>query len=268
MINLGDPVPDLALEVRNAGGALQNATTVVLTITLPDGSTTSPAVSNDGAGLYSAVYVTTMAGHHTVHWGATGTNACVLDDEFDVVSPAFGIVSLKTVKDELRILRSNDDELLLGYILAASAICEGPEGTNRTWRRTVVTGEQQTGGQTSVQLNRNPVLSITSVSVDGTALTALDYDINSDSGRLFCSNGGRFAYSGRRYNMAITYTAGALVIPDGVRWGVVEFVRHMYSQRRGGSGIPRQEEPDYTTVGAGYLIPNRVVTAWRDAAGY
>jgi hypothetical protein len=268
VINLGDPVPDLALEVYNAGGGLQNATAVVLTITLPDGSTASPAVTNDSAGKYSAVYITTMAGRHTVHWAATGTNACVFDDEFDVESPAFGIVSLAVVKEELKIFRTNDDEKLLRMIIAASDICEGPEGTNRTWRRTVITDEPHDGGKASVQLWRNPVLSITSVTADGSALAASDYDLDAGAGRLYSASGTYFPWSGRRQTLLVSYVAGAAVVPAGVRWGVIELVRHMLSSSRGGSGIPRQEEPDYTTVGAGYLIPNRVVTAWRNASGY
>lgn len=270
MINLGDPVPDLALMVYNAVGALQNAGAVALTITLPDGTTASPAITNDGPGLYSAVYITTMAGRHTVHWAATGANACVLDDEFDVESPAFGIVSLAVVKNELKILRNADDEILMGHILTASDLCEGPEGTNRTWRRTIVTNEVHTGGTTSVQLARNPLLSITSVTADGSTLTANDYDVDLDSGRLYCSNGGLFPFSGRRRTLLVSYVAGATVIPAGVRSGTVEMVRHLYSPRRGGSGIPRQNEPDYTnpTSGLTYLIPNRVVTAWRAASGY
>lgn len=268
MINLGDPVPDLALEVYNAAGTLQNASAVVLTITLPDGSAVTPAVTNDGPGLYSAVYLTTMAGRHTVHWAATGTNACVLDDEFDVESPAFGIVSLAVVKEELKIYRTNDDEKILRMILAASDLCEGPEGTNRTWRRTIVTNEAHSGGARSVQLHRNPVQSITSVVADGTALTADDYDLDPGAGRLYSVDGGFFPWSGRRQTLLVSYVAGASAVPAGVRWGVTELVRHMLSSSRGGSGIPRQEEPDYTTVGAGYLIPNRVVTAWHNASGY
>ncbi|MCZ0996356.1 hypothetical protein O1L44_29875 [Streptomyces noursei] len=64
----------LSAECRDAGGTLTNATTVTLTITLPDGTAVTPAVTNPPAtaGQYSADYTAVQAGRHSLRWVFTG----------------------------------------------------------------------------------------------------------------------------------------------------------------------------------------------------
>jgi hypothetical protein len=98
MVDLGDVVP-LTVQIRDANGVLANATAVTLTITLPDGTTISPAPANPSVGLYQVDYVTVMEGRHIVRWVATGNNASAYTDSFDVrpVNPPL-ILSLSAAK--------------------------------------------------------------------------------------------------------------------------------------------------------------------------
>lgn len=218
-------------------------------------------ISHPGLGLYSGTFTVLQPGAHDVVWTVTGANAGTLADVFVVEQPQVGIVGLAETKTYLRISRTNDDEILRGLILAASDLCEGPEGTGRTWRRTVVTNEVHSGGSDSIVTNKRPVKSLTSITIDGVSQTVSNYDV--DTWRVFNSYG-VFSSSTRRNNVSISYVAGGVPVPAGVRDGVLEMVRHLYAMHRGGSNLPRQEEPDYT-VQLGYLIPNRVKMAWLQA---
>jgi uncharacterized phiE125 gp8 family phage protein len=221
----------------------------------------SPTVVRDGLGLYHAVFTTIALGTHNVTWTTTGVNAGVLADVFEVEQPVFGMVGLTETKNYLRITRANDDEILRGLILTASDLCESPEGTNRIWRRTVVTNELHNGtGCGALTVFKRPIISLTAITVDGVVGSVADYDI--EPWRIVSATGAPIGLTSRSSNVSISYVAGGTPVPAGVRDGVLEMVRHLYAMHRGGANLPRQEEPDYTES-AGYLIPNRVAVAWR-----
>jgi uncharacterized phiE125 gp8 family phage protein len=266
MIEVGDPIPDLGTLVYDSTGTLAAGGAVQVSIVLPDQTVVSSpgtlTVANPSTGRYTSSYVTTMAGPHIITWTVTGANAGVFRDTINVDSPATGIVSLSEVKTHLRIRTSSDDDLLRDLIAEASDLCEGPEGTGRTWRRTVVTDEIH-DAVTSFTLNRTPILSLTAITVDGVSQTLSDYSVDLSSGIL----SGDFGYSTVQGTVKVSYIAGVQTIPNGLRTGVKEMVRHLYMMTKGGSKLPSQGEPDYTDRTAGYLIPNRVVTSWRAYAG-
>lgn len=259
MIEIGDPVTLSTTVYAVDGVTPADATLVVLTVTAPDQTASTPAVNHPGFGLYNGTLTVTQTGTYLVSWVATGTNAGAQSSSFEVESSLYGIVSLEEVKARLNITRTTDDDLLRTLILEASDLCESSEGTGKVWRRTVVTGEKANGGGGSITFLRRPVLSVTSMTIDGAAATVSDYDV--ESWRI-SSPYGTIGAGGRRQGVTLNYIAGATSVPNGVRQGVIELVRHLYGTKRGGSNLPRQEEPDYTES-LGYLIPNRVAYAWR-----
>jgi uncharacterized phiE125 gp8 family phage protein len=263
MIELGDVVPNLAITVTDASTppVAADGGSVVAVITLPDGVTTvTPPVQHPATGQYRVQYVATVTGLHMITWTITGLNAGGFNDTFVVESPATGLVSLAEVKTHLRITRTQDDEILRSLILAASDACESAEGTNRLWHRRVITGEQHdVSGY--ITLTHRPVQSITAIRLDGVAQDLSGFDLFASTGEIYAANG--LVGSIRRNSVSIDYVAGQnTTVPPLVRDGVLEMVRHLYGLHRGGSNLPRQEEPDYTTS-VGYLIPNRVAMAWR-----
>lgn len=62
----------LLAQIKDVNQALTDATTVVITVTLPDASTSTPSVTHDGTGLYHADFTTTQAGTHTYKSVSTG----------------------------------------------------------------------------------------------------------------------------------------------------------------------------------------------------
>src|SRR5206468_2941706 len=104
--------------------------TVVLTVTLPDGTTVSPAVTNPPAetGRYRCDYPTVQAGRHLVRWTST-TPTSAYTDMFDVrpTAPPL-IVSLADMKQHLGKSDPGDDEELREFIEAATAVIEEHRG--------------------------------------------------------------------------------------------------------------------------------------------
>ena len=106
----------LTAECRDPGGTLTDATTVTVTVTSPDGTAATPAVTNppEQTGQYHADYVTEQPGRHTVRWVFTGP-AYASTDVLDVrPEQAPGILSLKDAKQHLNLSladTSEDDEI-------------------------------------------------------------------------------------------------------------------------------------------------------------
>lgn len=115
-------------------GVLTNAT-VTLTVTNPNGVETTPAVTNDGTGLYSSSFLLSLAGLWTWVWEASGT---VVDIEVgqvtvaDVGEAPTNYITLEEVKyavGEVSDGAVGRDRLLMRAISAAS------RGVDRTTHR-------------------------------------------------------------------------------------------------------------------------------------
>lgn len=254
MYDLGDVVP-LRFTVRDADGNLANAGSAQLTITLPDASTTTPVLSNSGTGLYDLDYLTTAVGRHQVRFVTTGTAAGAWTDVFDVrAAAAVPIVSLADVKRALDITSTTNDEELRDCLDRASSILEREYG--RPLRKQTLVETHSPGVGRSSILLRPPVVSITSLLVDGVALAASDYDIDGDTGVLTIA--GRF--DGTRGGVVVTYVAGYADPPGALKEAVIEQVRHMWDTQRTTPGA----REDTWNPGMAFEIPNRVREAMRD----
>lgn len=267
MWDLGDTVP-LTTQITDAAGALTNASSVVCTIGLPDGTTATPAVLNPSTGTYTADYIPAMAGRFTERWTSTGP-ATARTDTFDVrpADPGY-IVGLGDVKRHLNIpaAKTADDEELRTYIEAATRVVE--EYRNETIVRRTITEQIETGaGTLRVALRTAPVLSLTSVqSVDGTYtwnVAALSVDTAQGSVGVISEA----PFYGR---INFVYVAGYQVIPGTYTLAAKIIIEHLWQlQRRpsinaggglfGSLGADRGSETDSTPSGFGFAIPNRAV---------
>lgn len=110
MHDLGDTLT-IARDCKDAAGALANCTTVVLTVTKPDGTTDTPAVANPPTvtGKYTVGYVPTQAGRHT--WRMTFIGVVPDQAHGDVFhvwpSASTWIVGLTEAKDHLNIAQAD-----------------------------------------------------------------------------------------------------------------------------------------------------------------
>jgi hypothetical protein len=258
--DVGDPIP-LSVTVRNASGVPENATTMVLTITLPDGTTTAPAVTGM-AGVYTLTvpYFATQSGIHRVNWVATGTNACTNSDIFNVMAanPRF-LISLDDARKALGTVAANTvkDEDLRVYVAAVTNIIEDVTGPILTLPGQVWTVD---GGAAQVLLPA-AVTSVQSVTDTGVTLTPVsDYTVNLRSGIV---TRGTLLYPFRFLpgiqNVSVTYTVGGSTVPGNVALAARIILRQLWivSGQQGNRPTMGSSDSSGTTPGRfmGFAIP-------------
>lgn len=263
MYDLGDVVP-LSIEVRAKPvppatvGDLANAGTMTLTVTAPDGTVDGPTtISPSPTGTYTYDYSTTQAGLHSFRWLGTGANAASHSDVFVVASQALlPLVSLADARAHLDMSTTTTDEELRRFLLSASDLAE--RWTGRTLRRQSFT-ETFDGGRSVHLLSHLPVLSITSVTESGTALSAGDYTVDAASGLLWrgsTTSGATWATG--RQNVTVTYAAGYAEPPPAAYELVLEITRRLWETQRGASADLGGDE--YPAAGTMRLMTFRIQT--------
>lgn len=260
--DLGDVVP-LTVEIKDASGALANAGSVVLTITLPDGTTSTPAVSNLSTGRYQVDFPTTQSGRHQARWVASGVNASAYVDIFDVrpAAPPL-LVSLKDTKEQLNKIAAIDDEELRRLIESATAAVER-HLDKAVVRRTVV--EERDMGNVSARawpgilqsftLTTKPVISITSIVAAAGGLTWNPADMHVTENGIVRVLTGAVVWG----PVVFTYEAGMTVVPAEYGQAAAIIIQHIWENtQRGRKGSPRSglETPGAGFTSFGYSIPN------------
>ncbi len=254
--DVGDVVA-FGVNVLNSAGALADATTVTCTVTLPDATTVTPTVVRVSTGVYSAGLTATLAGQHQVRWVATGANASSYSDAFTVRTTGGQVLSLSQAKAHLNIASTDHDDELRSFIDVVAAT--GESYTGRVFGRRTVT-DILDGGWPQVVLTARPVMSVTSVAVNGEALDASGYRLKADAGIVERISGySRGTWTSGYANITVTYLAGYALQPPADTQGALELLRHLWKTQRG-SLRPRAD--DDPMAGMGFSIPNRVAELW------
>lgn len=277
---LGTPVPLTYLSTDQLGNP-QNTTSVVATVTLPDGTTNTPAVSNPSTGTYTASYTSTQAGHHEVAWVATGTYPGGFADSFDVWPLAENaILPFADAKRSLRLASydAQEDDFIREFNEAVTAVVEWYCGPVLV--QTVVE-ELRVGGLT-VMLSKPPVISLTAwtsvpsqfsadtsrvvpapaspmfpVMVYGVTYPLSQLYADPKRGEVRHTAGLPFYYGPFLWQ----YQAGRPVIPMCITNGARIILRHLYEMERGGQGGTAIGQADEETVQTpfGFSVPNRAL---------
>jgi hypothetical protein len=253
--DIGSSVP-LAWDVRNAAGVLTNAADVDLTITLPDGTAITPAVTNPPAstGEYREIYVPVAPGRYA--WGQVSTNPnTAYGGVFTVreaVSPS--VLSLADAKAHLNITSTTQDDELREYLESATAVIEEYVGpiVRRTHTR------QVTGGRQAINLPHTQVLEVTAVDYarDGAeAIAAADVLVNTDAGVITRVDCGYLPYG----ELAITYTVGRSYVKPNWTLAAKMIVAHNWESQLGNLPSIQGDDPGYVVSGSGYLVPYRAL---------
>lgn len=248
--------------LKSPDNALVNATTMTLTITLPDNTTTViTPVAPMSTGTYQYDYTTVQAGRHQARWVGTGTNPGAYVEAFDVRPASINyLVSLQDAKTKLNISTTTNadplDEEIRSYLEAVTGVVERHLG-QAVVRRSFT--EERTATNGCVVLSWPPVVSITSMAlVDGT----YTWDINtlhvSPTGVVYSPLG-----IGPYGTVTVTYTAGMPVVPKEYSLAGLIILQHLWETERGSSGGPRPGGlEDSMTLGLGrmgFAIPNRAL---------
>ena len=276
MFDLGDPVP-LAVYITDDTGAAANAGAVVLTVTLPDLTTTVPAVANGAVGTYTATYTPATAGRYLVSWVATGANASAFDDDFDVApADAGGIISLADARAALGIQAANTtkDEDLRAFVAAATPIMEDLCGP--LLKRTRV--ETYDGGTSQISLLFAPLLSVTTITESygstyvrtltqqdvfaGSGLDSFGFSVDLTTGIVTRrATGMPIPFALGKRNVQITYVSGRAVIGENILLATRLLVRHLWLISGQQGNRPQMGAPDtaMTTTPSGFAVPRAVI---------
>lgn len=259
--DLGDPAP-LSVTITDESGALADAGSVRLTITLPDGTTVvQDPVPPAETGVYQYVYETVQAGIHRVRWLATGANACAMTDIIDV-EPAEGspFISLTDTKEHLKKSQivTEDDEALRRFIGAGCGVIEDRMG--HVSPRTVVADLSARRGV--VVLSERPVISIVSVVKlpGGEVIPPADALAGTDGWKLKNSEGVLLvpAWCG---DVRATWRVGRSPLPQNFRLAGLDLIRHLWqgSQHNQAGGRPALGDSDAIAASVKpYALPYRV----------
>lgn len=270
-LDLGDTTT-LQFNTANQAGTATNATTVVLTITLPDGTTVAPAVVNPPTqvGTYIYDYTTVQAGRHQVYWLATGTVNQAHNDVFDVRPAGSAMIfGLADAKDSLRAVTgdTSNDNKLRDYIGAVTAVIESLYGV--VVQRTIT--EQRRGGTDTISLSYRPVVSITTATE---YIAGVSYPLTQAASPVLSGTYG-FTFDPQkgsitRRNSAglrlvfmdevwITYVAGLTIIPENVLMAARELLRFWWQVGQEGRSTARAQTSEDTIMVVGYAVPRRIV---------
>lgn len=251
--DLADSIP-LAVDIYDASTppVLTNASSVTLTITLPDGTTTSPSVTNPPAltGKYRVTYLAVQEGRHIARW-VTATPNTAHVDVFEVrtaASPA--LLSLADAKAHLNITGTGSDDELREYLEAATAVIE--ERIGPVVRRAY--SEQFNGGGCRIYLRRTQVLTVTAltrISDGSTPVSLSELNINTDRGVITRKNGSAFPTG----QMSITYTAGRTYVDPSWTLAAKHILAHNWESQLGNLPSIQGSEPDYVAAAGRPLIP-------------
>jgi hypothetical protein len=256
VIGFGGIYP-IAFDVLDATGVLTHAATATLTITLPDGTTASPAITDTAVpGQYRLAYQTTMAGRHTAHATTTGPGT-VYDDEWDVgETPWMAIVSLTDARAQLNMDPddTSSDGLLRDYVAGVTGAIE--QYLHEKIVRQSVTDEIETCRARSFRLWSSPVISLTSV-------TSWDGSVTWDVSQMRVNSAGVVrVMAGPPVTGLVdaTYLAGYQVVPPNYRRGALVMLEHVWESQRGQgtimSGVIGPEE-HYRAPGEFFTLPNK-----------
>lgn len=255
--DLGDVVP-LSVQVQDANEDPTNAVTIALTITLPNGTTVTPTVTNPPAttGLYILDYLTTVPGRHSVRWSSVSPSSAHTD-AFDVraMSPPlmFSLTDAKTTCN-IRLTDTTYDDKLRDFIESTTHAVEHIVGP--VVRQLKV--ERHNGGRYLV-LRESPVISIVSIApvYTGTTYGPVDVDLEPTTGEVNLISGGYFTGPVR-----VSFYAGREVTPANIRDAGRIILKHLWQVHNGSQGLPSMTmEADEVTMipGLGYAIPNRAI---------
>jgi hypothetical protein len=180
------------------------------------------------------------------------------------------IVVLQDVKAHLQIpdTITTYDDALIRFISAVTPVAEDMAGHIVPL---AIVGEIHDGGQVKIATNHAPVISVESITEYtgdtgypltsqplGASVDSYGYQLLSPQGIIIRRGGFEFACG--RANVLIDYTVGCVEIPENVRLGSLELIRHWYQlgQQGGRPGFNSTGGDEAYSTGGDYAVPNFV----------
>lgn len=237
-------------EVRWVGGGSATAP-VTLTVTEPDGQTSTPSVDTSGT-QPTAPLTPATPGRHLLAWqDSTGDRFADILDVWPstpryIISVEDALAAIRlSMESAISTAQANGIEV---YIAAATWVIENIVGPVLPTTRTT----HADGGRPIVL--PHPVSGTVTLTVGGgSAITPTAPDLDGEAGIIYTSTP-----AGRR-NVLVEYETGSAVIPENVRLATREEVRFLWQVGQQGPR-PIGESADTTPwQPEGFAVPRRVI---------
>lgn len=229
---LGQPVR-LSTTVKDDDDVLADPTGLTLDVAVPDGTTATKVwpgdVTRDSLGAFHIdLSGLAVAGHYTYTWTASGANAGVDTDVFDIFDPATypRLVSFARAKAFARLKGTSDDDLFDQYIGWASA------AILRRLAAALETVTETVHADGCLLLSRLPVSSVTSVtavSLYAPTVSVADLRVTSALGGVVES----VTSPGPCGTYTVVYVVGAAGVPVGADGACLTLIKHWWTQTQG-----------------------------------
>lgn len=254
-----------SLSVTDATGVTPiDASTSVLTITLPDGTSVIPSVTHDGTGAYHVDYLFVQEGLHKFVWVTTSPNT----SRTDYVNAGFfrSIIGIDEAKNFVHYGNSDNEDILRQIMQAATEMCESVVGScvQRLLTNVRIPGRSKI----AIRLPQGPlpaqtsVVSIQSVYNAGPIWLQSngDFIVSPDSGVVELVSMAPF-WQGP---WSATYTVGRRIIPQSIQLAAKEIIYDMWSTHRPYGAGELEPGPEATArfeqMVASYTIPAHAQT--------
>lgn len=233
------------------GAATDSATT--LTVTAPDGTTSSPAVTHASLGTYTATFPVTQAGTYLYHFATADVLTAVAESQITVRPSGVRLISLADAKAQLNITTTAQDGELADLIDSLTTDIEyvvGPVIPRPCTETLAING-------TSFALSNYPAVSLTSITAASPYFIApplADLQLDGATGMVYRTSGvwiyGRFI---------AVYQAGLASIPPAVNEAARIVLQHQWdTQHNPAANRPVAFGEQMSVVpGMAYAIPDR-----------
>lgn len=246
--------------------------TVTLTVTAPDGTTSTPAVTPGATSTASVV--ASQLGSYLLVWESTGNVVDVYQDQFTVVAPALWLLSLSDLREQLNLTAdASYTSRLVRFLASSKDVIEFITGPIIAQTRV----EMFDGGSTAIVLPYRWVKSITSITetvgpitytlteqpLTSSPVDAWGYTWDRITHKIVRrSSGIDVPFMSGQQNIIVTYVLGMAVVPQVLQDACGELIRHWWSHGQVSYTSPFMPGDDgevpVTNI-MGYAIPNRVI---------
>lgn len=253
--------------------ASQSGATVVLTVTAPDGTTSTPTVNSAAAPTYMATVPCSQAGTYLLTWVASGSLTDVFVDQFTVVAPSLALISFSELRDQLNISPTDTtgSAKLRRFMQSASDVVQnitGPIlGQSRTEffdgnREMIVLSPRWVQSITTITENLGTtVFTLTEQPLAAGSFTQYGYTWDRSTNKITRrSNGLTGCFPSGDGNIAVTYKQGITPLPQDITDAAGVIIEHWWThgqQPRSMSWTnPGTNDDDIPTTNVmGYAIP-------------
>lgn len=261
-------------DIYSASYTASAAATVVLTVTAPDGTTSTPTVTASGF-TYTATVPCPQVGMYLLTWVASGGVVDVFVDQITVVAPSLSLVSFSELRDQLNlyVADTSGTARLRRFMQSATDVVEALTGPMRGQPRT----DYFDGGSSTIVLPGRWVQSITLIqeTLGITVFTLTEQPLTSGSFTQYGYTWDRITHKITRRsngltgyfpqgdsNVAVTYKQGISPLPQVISDATAELIRIWWQDGQQPRAVsftnPGADDEVGTTV-LGYWVPRRVV---------